>query len=152
MQGNTTVIALQNALTGYSRADELLRFELKTCDIEIADPETGEIAAQLIIDPAFEQEPLYRLWHTLYSISDTDVLDRILERKFGINDPKMREKLTQIDFTMSGYGNLSSIAMRRILPYLRQGYVYSEACFMAGYNHSNSITREENLARELAEH
>lgn len=152
LQGNTTVIALQNALTGYSRADELLRFELKTCEIEIADPETGEIATQLIIDPAFEQEPLYRLWHTLYSISDTDVLDRILERKFGIEDPEMREKLTQIDFTKSGYGNLSSIAMRRILPYLRQGYVYSEACFMAGYNHSNSITREENLARELAEH
>lgn len=102
LQGNTTVIALQNALTGYSRADELLRFELKTCEIEIADPETGEIATQLIIDPAFEQEPLYRLWHTLYSISDTDVLDRILERKFGIEDPEMREKLTQIDFTKSG--------------------------------------------------
>lgn len=152
LQGNTTVITLQNALTGYSRADELLCFELKTCEIEIADPETGEIATRLIIDPAFEQEPLYRLWHTLYSIDDTDVLDRILERKFGIEDSEIREKLTQIDFTKTGYGNLSSIAMRRILPYLRQGYVYSEACFMAGYNHSNSITREENLARELAEH
>lgn len=43
LQGNTTVIALQNALTGYSRADELLRFELKTCEIEIADPKREKL-------------------------------------------------------------------------------------------------------------
>lgn len=64
----------------------------------------------------------------------------------------MREALIKLDFTKAGYGNLSSLAMRRILPYLRQGYVYSDACFMAGYNHSRSLTREENLARELSTH
>ncbi len=152
LQGNTTVVALQKILKTHPDAETLLRFDLHTRTIEMADPDTGEIASQLVVDPAIEQEPLYQLWHTLYSVSDIDTLDRILKKKFHIDDDAMREALIKLDFTKAGYGNLSSLAMRRILPYLRQGYVYSDACFMAGYNHSRSLTREENLARELSTH
>ena len=35
-----------------------------------------------------------------------------------------------------GYGHLSLIAMQKILPHLRKGQVYSEACRLAGYDHS----------------
>ena len=152
LQGNTTVVALQKILKTHPDAEALLHFDLHIRTVEMADLDTGEIASQLVVDPAFEQEPLYQLWHTLYSVSDIDTLDRILEKKFHIDDAAIRGELIKLDFTKAGYGNLSSIAMRRILPYLRQGYVYSDACFMAGYNHSRSLTREENLTRELATH
>lgn len=35
-----------------------------------------------------------------------------------------------------GYGSLSSKAMNKILPYLKEGKMYHEACALAGYNHS----------------
>ena len=149
LQGNTTYTAIEKALGKNSPYKELLRFEVKTKTVEMADPDTGEVVELKIIDETFEQEPLYRLWHTLYSISDLDTLDRILEQKFGIADAEVRQQLCSIDFVKAGYGNLSSAAMRRILPYLQAGYVYSKACYMAGYNHSNSLTKDENLAREL---
>lgn len=36
-----------------------------------------------------------------------------------------------------GYGRLSIKAMQKIIPYLEQGYIYSDACRMAGYHHSD---------------
>ncbi len=41
--------------------------------------------------------------------------------------------------------------MRKILPYLMQGYDYSQACSLAGYNHSNSLTKDEQASRETLE-
>ena len=147
LQGNTTYTAVAKALKGgYSH---LLRFDLKVKTEEFADPDSGEVVERKIIDESFEQEPFYRLWHTLYSIDDMEVLDRILQEKFGIDDAGVRHDLCALDFVKAGYSNLSSAAMRRILPYLQMGYGYAEACFMAGYNHSNSLTKDENLAREL---
>src|SRR5690625_6426135 len=49
------------------------------------------------------------------------------------------------------YGNLSVRAMRKILPHLQDGLAYDKAAAMAGYNHSGSVTADENLKRELAE-
>lgn len=43
-------------------------------------------------------------------------------------------KLLELD--CDKFGMLSLKALRNILPYLEQGYGYSEACEMAGYNHS----------------
>jgi CRISPR-associated endonuclease Csn1 len=31
--------------------------------------------------------------------------------------------------------------MRKILPYLMQGFDYSQACSLAGYNHSDSLDK-----------
>src|SRR5699024_10149893 len=47
------------------------------------------------------------------------------------------------------YGKLSARAIKKIYPYLEDGNNYSEACEMAGYNHSSSITKEQNEDREL---
>ena len=50
------------------------------------------------------------------------------------------------------YGNLSSKAIRKILPFMKDGNVYSLACEYAGYRHSaKSLTREELAAREYAD-
>ncbi len=44
------------------------------------------------------------------------------------------DNLLEID--MKGYGHLSLKALREILPYLKDGDVYSDACDKAGHNHS----------------
>ncbi len=50
------------------------------------------------------------------------------------------------------YASLSHKAIRRILPFLKKGYVYSEACEMAGYRHSkDSLTSEERDNRVLVD-
>ena len=55
----------------------------------------------------------------------------------------MKEKLSKNDFNKQAFGNKSNKAMRKILPFLMEGYDYSQSCSLAGYNHSNSLTKDE---------
>lgn len=148
LQGNTTYCAIAKALGDYAGKSELLRFDLQMVDGKHADVETGEIAKE--IDAAFESQPLYRLWHTLYSISDISELHDALRKRFGIEDKDVREALCRIDFVKSGYGNKSSRAIRRILPYLQDGMQYYDAKCAAGYDDA-TLTLEQNETRPLAD-
>lgn len=149
LQGNTTRVAISDALGDIAGRQELLRFDLHTADGTVVDTETGEVSK--IIDASFEREPLYMLWHVLYSISDMKELRGTLERKFGITDGETLDRLCRIDFVKSGYSNKSSRAMRRILPYLQEGMQYYDAKLMAGYD-DTPLNREQNEARELAKY
>ena len=46
---------------------------------------------------------------------------------------------------------MSARAIRKILPYLQKGKMYSNACSLAGYRHSDYLTDNENKERELAD-
>ncbi len=146
LQGNITYCNIAKALGGEYR--ELLAFELKTADGNVVDTETGELSR--IIDDSFEREPLYRLWHALYSISDMDCLRSTLVKQFGISDENMLNELCKLDFVKSGYGNKSARAIRKILPYLQEGKSYYEAKMAAGYD-DTPLTKEENEERPLAD-
>jgi len=146
VKGNETRIALAKALADVPNASELLKFDLEEENSNYVNESTGEVLK--CISASFEKQPLYVLWHTIYSISDRDELVKALNKKFGF-DKEIAFALFKIDFVKPGFGNKSSKAMRRILPFLRQGLMYSEACADAGYNHSNSLTKTENEAREL---
>lgn len=148
LQGDTTYCAIRNALGNYSKANDLLRFNLTTVNGTKVNTDTGEITK--VIDTSFEHEPLYQLWHTLYSISDIEELRKILKCKFGIDDEAVVDALCQIDFVKAGYSNKSSRAIRKILPYLQEGMQYHDAKVAAGYN-DTTLTKEQNEARELAE-
>ncbi|MBQ2143333.1 MAG: type II CRISPR RNA-guided endonuclease Cas9, partial [Alistipes sp.] len=148
LQGDTTYSTIKKALGSYANAAQLLRFDLRVTDGDKVNTDTGEITR--VIDPSFEREPLYMLWHTLYSISDIEELERLLRGKFGIDDDAAVEALCQIDFIKAGYGNKSSRAMRKILPYLQEGMQYYDAKIAAGYD-DTPLTKEQNEARELAE-
>ena len=149
LQGDTTYFAIKKALGNHPKATELLRFELEVVDGAKVNTETGEVTK--VVDASFEREPLYQLWHTLYSISDIEELHRILKIKFGIDDDDdVVEALCQIDFVKAGYGNKSSRAMRKILPYLQEGMQYYDAKIAAGYD-DTSLTKDQNEARELAD-
>lgn len=147
LQGNNTKLQLKKALGESALLQNLLQFNLHNVDTNLVDTETGEIIQQ--IDAGFINEPLYRLWHTVYSIHDKQELSNTLTKNFGITDPEIIENLYKIDFVKAGFGNKSCKAMRKILPYLQLGLMYSEACLAAGFRHSESLTIAENQAREL---
>lgn len=147
LKGNTTYCRLKKALGNYSGAEDLLRFEVHNVDTGNVDEETGEIILETSND--LMEQPLYKLWHTVYSINDKEELRAALAKKFDIDDDEVVERLYAIDFTKDGFANKSARFMRRLLPYLQQGLMYSEACTYINVNHSNSLTSEENLRREL---
>ncbi len=148
LQGNTTYCAISEALGNYARKEDLLRFELRVIEDCSANPETGEVLK--VIDPSFESQPLYRLWHTLYSISDISELRDALRKGFGIEDEAVLDALCRIDFVKSGYGNKSARAIRHILPYLQDGMSYYDAKCAAGYS-DTVLTAEQNDIRPLAD-
>ncbi|MEW5845328.1 MAG: type II CRISPR RNA-guided endonuclease Cas9 [Bacteroidota bacterium] len=155
--GNITKCAILNCFDDYSKYAHLVKFEVDiietTKNTYLYDKSTGEVINEKTvkyIHPKIEKEPLYVLWHTIYSIPDQDECSRVLQDKFGI-EKDIADKLASIDFTKQGFGNKSAKTLRKILPYLMEGDGYSEAMCYAGYNHSNSLTKDENLKRELQE-
>lgn len=98
---------------------------------------------------AFDKQPLLRLWHNLYSIEDHDDLVETLVRHFGWTH-EQSEIMADLGFKPQ-HGGLSARAIRRILPHLMEGNVYSTACQLAHFKHSDSETLEEKQNRVLAE-
>lgn len=152
LQGNNTYSILKKFVD-----EQFLRFDLqiKTNDEVryLLDKKSGEVKFEELyqeVGPSFEAEPLYRLWHTLYSIKDEERCKMILMNKFNFNE-EVANELSKIDFVRFGFGNKSSKAIRKILPYLMKGYVHSDACELAGYNHSGSLTKEELLKRKVSD-
>ena len=96
----------------------------------------------------FENQPLYRLWHLLYSFEGDKSLsgnEKLVEKIKDLTgmDSDAAKILAAVTFGPD-YGNLSTKAMRKILPYMREGNEYSMACQYAGYRHSaKSLTKEE---------
>ena len=105
LTGNTTRTRLRKALSHFKRED-LLRFDMQLTDSSFVNPETGEILHE--IDPKCEQEPLYRLWHCIYSIDNKEDLAKALENQFGITNKEAIDNLNKIDFVKQGYGSKSA--------------------------------------------
>jgi CRISPR-associated endonuclease Csn1 len=112
---------------------------------------------------AFEQQASYRLWHLLYSAEDDSKsyseedkltygnenigLKKLLCQKFGFK-PEHAKILANVSF-VDDYGSLSSKAIRKIYPYIKENN-YSAACVLAGYRHSaSSLTKDEIAKRQL---
>ena len=96
----------------------------------------------------FEKQPMNQLWHLLYSFegddsnSGNEKLINKLTELYGF-EKEYAKLLANISF-QSDYGSLSTKAIRKILPYLKDGNEFSLACGYAGYRHSkNSLTKEE---------
>ena len=150
LQGNTTYCAIEKALAKHKEYIHLLNFDLVCDSKEVVNIDTGEISKIKVICSSFEKQPLYELWHTLYSISNIDELQETLKNKFKITDETVIDNLSQIDFVKAGYSNKSSRAIRKVLPYLQDGMQYFNAKLMAGYK-DVALTKEQNMTRELAE-
>lgn len=94
----------------------------------------------------FDKQPYYQLWHLLYSSEDDATLKESL-KKFGFKEEHI-PFLINVNL-QADYGSLSAKAIKKILPHLKDGHIYDKACLMSGYNHSSSLTKEENDTRVL---
>lgn len=103
----------------------------------------------------YEQQAVFKLWHLLYSYEgdssktgDESLVEKIAEI---CRMPKEFARILASVKMTDDYASLSHKAMRKILPFLKQGQTYDKACALAGYNHSSSITKEENEERPLVD-
>ena len=140
-------------LEGY---DELDFSKLDAIDIKqifkSAFVDLGISTAILDFDPKiqgndFDKQTYYQFWHLLYSAEDDDKLKETLKNKFGFKEnhlPFLLNISLQAD-----YGSLSAKAIKKILPHLMDGQIYDKACLITGYNHSSSLTTEQNNDRIL---
>lgn len=95
-----------------------------------------------------ETQPMFKLWHLLYSfegdnsVTGNDKLINKLSEHYGFAK-EYAEVLAGVVF-QPDYGSLSTKAIKKILPHLKDGLDYSVACEYAGYRHSKrSLTKEE---------
>lgn len=100
-----------------------------------------------------DEQALYKLWHLLYSYegdkSNTGIESLInkLKNDFGF-DKEAATILANVSF-QDDYGSLSAKAIRKILPYLKEGNQFDLACEYAGYRHSKSSLTKEELDKKL---
>ena len=159
LKGNSTRVALAAALQSYPQYHHLLDMELETriMTVQLTDEETGEVTERevAVVTDSYVRQPLYRLWHILYSIEERDAMRRALIIQLGMKeedlDGGLLDQLYRLDFVKPGYGNKSAKFICKLLPQLQQGLGYSEACTAVGYRHSNSPTSEEITERILLE-
>ena len=111
----------------------------------------------LLEGKALEQQPVYHLWHLLYSytsdksVTGNESLLNKIQELCGF-EKEYATVLSNVSFALD-YGNLSAKAIRKLLPHMMKGYEYSEACKMAGYNHSaRSLTKEELTNKDYKSH
>ena len=159
LKGNSTRVALAAALQPYPQYHHLLDMKLETrmMTVQLTDEETGEVTERevAVVTDSYVRQPLYRLWHILYSIEERDAMRRALITQLGMKeedlDGGLLDQLYRLDFVKSGYGNKSAKFICKLLPQLQQGLGYSEACAAVGYRHSNTPTSEEITERTLLE-
>ena len=103
---------------------------------------------------ALEKSPYFRLWHLLYSFEgDNTPLGngKLIQKIMDLChiEKEYASVLANVVF-QEDYGSLSAKAIRKILPFLKEGNEYSLACEYAGYRHSkSSLTKEELANKEL---
>ncbi|MFD1292401.1 type II CRISPR RNA-guided endonuclease Cas9 [Lutibacter holmesii] len=173
IEGNTTNKALYNIYQaiveneGYGfdwnkKSAKEIKEELK-----VIFPEIGIDSSILNFDAAingndFDQQSSYQLWHLLYSAEDDNKVNEEDKIVYGNSNVSIKKKLYlkygfQPNYAsllanislQQDYGSLSSRAIKKILPFLKEGNEFSVACGYAKYNHSNSLTSEELATRPL---
>lgn len=77
------------------------------------------------------------LFNKIYQKNNKESFVNKFENKFSFTTNQLKE-LSNITLEPS-YASLSIKAIRKIIPFLREGFIYSEACEKAGYNHSEII-------------
>ena len=116
LKGNSTRVALAAALQPYPQYLHLLDMELETrmMTVQLTDEETGEVTERevAVVTDSYVRQPLYRLWHILYSIEERDAMRRALITQLGMKaedlDGGLLDQLYRLDFVKSGYGNKSA--------------------------------------------
>ncbi|MDZ8119913.1 type II CRISPR RNA-guided endonuclease Cas9 [Pontiella agarivorans] len=88
------------------------------------------------------EDILHEVWHVLFSFDDVEKVKEYAKTRLGLDD-EQAEKFAKIN-PPQGYGALSLKAIRKILPFLRQGLIYSHAVFFANLDQVIGISAADN--------
>lgn len=99
------------------------------------------------LEQEFASHPYFKLWHLLYATEETSYLKKALCSQFNFSE-NLAEALIKIPIK-NDFAALSSRAARKIMPFLREGKKYNEACDAAGYKHADYETASEKEEREI---
>lgn len=164
VEGNRTVTSLTRAYMNIVTMSGHNEYDIMKMTASEIEEVLGNVFSAIGIDTdiltfdssiagkAFEQQPMYRLWHLLYSYEgdDSPTGNETLIRNLNVFgfEREYAAVLANVAF-QDDYGSLSAKAIRRILPFMKEGNDYYEACSYAGYKHSErSREKEELLTRE----
>lgn len=83
------------------------------------------------------------IWHVLFSFDSKEKLFEFASKQLGL-DNEMSEKFCKIKL-LQGYASLSICAIKKMLPLLRKGFIYSDAVYLANLKKviGNELTDEE---------
>ncbi|MDE5738935.1 MAG: type II CRISPR RNA-guided endonuclease Cas9, partial [Bacteroidaceae bacterium] len=169
VEGNCTMAAIWQAclkivaMTGHDEYDatKLKATEIKRIVRSVFDALGYKTDALLfhseLEGKSFYQQSSYKLWHLLYSYEGDNSktgTEKLIEKITALTglEKEYASILSNITFK-DDYGNLSAKAIRKILPFMKEGNEYSLACEYAGYRHSkNSLTKEEIENTALVDH
>lgn len=96
----------------------------------------GEIDGNL-----FDKQLSYQLWHCLYSLEEDYLIIDTLKKKFNFKED--HAKILANVALQPDYGSLSAKAIKKVMPFLKAGNRYDEACVFAKYSNKGSLTKEE---------
>lgn len=101
-------------------------------------------------NPEKREEPLYTfedLWHILLTFDGQENLKKFAIEKLYLNEEKA-SKFSKIKL-QQGYATLSISAIKKILPYLQRGFLYSHAVYMANLH---KMLGETTISETLINH
>lgn len=167
VSGNITGLALYEAFSSMMELSGHMPIDFKQSATSILQQTKAVFEAQgwntevlnTSVDLAvpLHEQAAYRLWHLLYSFEGDNS---------ATGEQKLVEKVAELCFcdkeyatplvatTFGGdYGSLSAKAIKKILPFMKEGNRYDTACGLAGYRHSAaSLTKEEIETKELKDY
>lgn len=102
------------------------------------------------LDANDEKGGLFELWHITYSLPSENEVVKALMKRFKFTEAQSQIIARKVGYP-ADYGRLSTRAIRKLLPHLKKGLGYSEACDEVGYDHSGYKTEIElkNLLKHL---
>ena len=71
------------------------------------------------------------IWHVCFACDDEEFLYNFAIEKLGLDKERSQEFIRIYEAMQQGYASLSKKAINNILPFLRQGYIYSHAVLLA---------------------
>ena len=137
-----TFPGLRKALGLHRRAE----FNLERSEVKKLKGNTTACKIRKILPEwdAFSEDKQYALVEDLLTIQKKSVLKKRLIDHWQF-DSTTAVKLCMVEFE-PGHGNFSTKAVRKLLPYLEQGKILSEARLEAGYGYEQkAITAEDRL-------
>ncbi len=162
VEGNKTWAELYKAFSAIleQTGHEPLSFKSSSAEIKANVREVFEMlgwnTSVLDFDSSKEldEQDSYKLWHLLYSYEGDNTVTgdgKLVEKLMSLCrcDKESAKTLSTVSF-IDDYGSLSAKAIKKILPFLKEGNSYDAACGKAGYRHSaSSLTKEEIEQKEL---